>query len=111
MSEGKGLRRNTDQALLAGVCAGIADYFGYDRWAVRLVTLILLWAVTLPTAMIYLLAAILLPGGDRMRFIGCRREARRPRADTPTESRLDALEREWRRREAAWDEALRRYDS
>ena len=75
--------------------------------------MILLWAITVPTAIVYLLTAMLLPGGDRMRWIGCRREET-PESNpsrTKAESRLDALESEWRRREQAWDDALRRYGS
>ena len=30
------LYRNTSQGKLAGVCAGIADYFGWETWLVRI---------------------------------------------------------------------------
>jgi phage shock protein C len=36
-SKGRGeLYRNTSQGKLAGVCAGIADYFGWETWLVRI---------------------------------------------------------------------------
>jgi phage shock protein C len=30
------LYRNTERARIAGVCAGIADYFGWETWLVRI---------------------------------------------------------------------------
>jgi phage shock protein C len=37
ISKGRGeLYRNTSQGKLAGVCAGIADYFGWETWLVRI---------------------------------------------------------------------------
>ena len=34
------LYRNTDDAMILGVCAGLADYFGFDRSITRIVTVI-----------------------------------------------------------------------
>lgn len=53
-------RRN---AIIAGVCAGVADYFSLDRNVVRLVALLLLWFFTVPTLLLYLLLGYL--GGSR----------------------------------------------
>lgn len=36
MREGKTLYRDTENARIAGVCAGIADYFGLETWLVRI---------------------------------------------------------------------------
>jgi phage shock protein C len=37
INKGRGeLYRNTSQGKLAGVCAGIADYFGWETWLVRI---------------------------------------------------------------------------
>ncbi len=33
-----GLYRNTDDKRIAGVCAGVADYFGIETWLVRVLT-------------------------------------------------------------------------
>lgn len=57
------LYRDRDNAMLAGVCAGIADYFGLNRKGVRLVTLLLL---VLPpffafVVISYVILAIVLP--------------------------------------------------
>jgi len=44
-------------AIIKGVCAGIADFVSLDRTVVRLVALLLLWFFTVPTALLYLLLA------------------------------------------------------
>lgn len=38
MSERKQLQRDTEQGKIAGVCAGIAEYFGIETWLVRIAT-------------------------------------------------------------------------
>jgi phage shock protein C len=55
------LYRDRENAMLAGVCAGIADYFGFNRRGVRAVTAI--GAIFfLPFVMVsYLVLAIVLP--------------------------------------------------
>jgi phage shock protein C len=54
------LYRNPKRGWIAGVCAGLADYFGLSAGLVRLVTVILLLAFTLPTLLAYLIAAMVL---------------------------------------------------
>jgi len=46
-----------DNAIIMGVCAGVADYLMQDRSIVRLVALLLLWFFTAPTLLAYLLLA------------------------------------------------------
>ena len=36
MRNGKQLYRDTDNARIAGVCSGIAHYFGLETWLVRI---------------------------------------------------------------------------
>ncbi len=55
------LARDPANAWLAGVCAGIADYFGVERVAVRIAAVAGLIFFTLPTLAIYVALAILLP--------------------------------------------------
>ncbi len=57
------LFRDKENAMLAGVCAGIADYFGLNRKGVRLVTfLFILFPPFFAFAMIsYIVLAIVLP--------------------------------------------------
>jgi len=53
------LYRDKDHAIVAGVCAGIANYFGFNRKAVRIIfcfSFLFVWPV-----FIYLLLAILIP--------------------------------------------------
>jgi phage shock protein C len=54
------LYRNPRRGWIAGVCAGLADYFGLTRAVVRVLTLICLVAFTLPTLVAYLIAAVVL---------------------------------------------------
>ncbi len=51
--------RDTRRGKLMGVCAGIADYFGFDPWGVRLIVLVSLIAFTLPTLFGYFAMGIL----------------------------------------------------
>jgi phage shock protein C len=54
------LYRNPRRGWVAGVCAGLADYFGLSPGLVRLVTLVLMIAFTLPTLLAYVIAAMVL---------------------------------------------------
>jgi phage shock protein C len=54
------LYRNPRRGWVAGVCAGIADYFGLSAGLVRLLTMVLLIAFTLPTLLAYVIAALVL---------------------------------------------------
>ncbi len=58
------LRRNTRRGKIAGVCAGLADYFGWSLKWVRVLTILLtVFFFPLP-AFVYLAAAILIKPGD-----------------------------------------------
>ncbi len=54
------LYRSRKYRLLGGVCAGIADFFGISRHAVRLLVAVSLVMFTLPTTIGYFIALILL---------------------------------------------------
>ena len=54
------LYRDPFNGKLMGVCAGIADYFGFDVWPVRFAAVLALIFFTLPTIIAYLLAGALL---------------------------------------------------
>ncbi len=57
--------RSRSNRVLAGVCGGIAEYYGSDPTAVRLLTLVLgLFTGIFPMIVLYLLAAIVVPEGD-----------------------------------------------
>lgn len=63
------LCRDPENAVLLGVCAGIAEYFDWSRWLVRLATLALAWIFPLQIVGIYLLAALVMPR-RRLRYCG-----------------------------------------
>ena len=53
------LYRDPFNGKLMGVCAGIADYFGFDVWPVRFAAVLALIFFTVPTIIAYLLAGAL----------------------------------------------------
>ncbi|MDN5924623.1 MAG: PspC domain-containing protein [Xanthomonadales bacterium] len=53
--------RDTDRGVILGVCAGIAEHFGWPLWLTRLASLALAWVFTMPTVIAYLIAAMLMP--------------------------------------------------
>lgn len=58
----KKLYRATDKKVLAGVLAGIAEYFNYDPTLVRLLFILLVLVTgVIPGILIYILAALLIP--------------------------------------------------
>ena len=54
------LYRDTRRAWLAGVCAGIADYFGVSAGLVRFLTFLCAVFFTMPTVFGYFIAALVL---------------------------------------------------
>ena len=61
-SQDRRLYRSRSNRVLAGVCGGIADHYGSDPTAVRLLTLVLgLFTGIFPMIVLYLVAAIVLP--------------------------------------------------
>lgn len=68
------LYRDRDNGMIFGVCAGIAHYFDINVVAARLGAVIGLLVAFVPTAIIYVLATLLL----KERSLG-RRESRRER--------------------------------
>ena len=54
------LWRNTDRGVLAGVCAGIADYIGVEPIVVRLVAVLCLVFFFPPTIVVYVNLALVL---------------------------------------------------
>ncbi|MBT8062498.1 MAG: PspC domain-containing protein [Gammaproteobacteria bacterium] len=53
--------RRPDGALLAGVCAGIAERLGWNTWALRLLFVLGLLIKPIPTGLVYLALAFLVP--------------------------------------------------
>jgi len=55
------LHRDSKSGLVAGVCAGIADYFGFDVTVVRVIVAIGLFIFFPTTLIAYVVLALLLP--------------------------------------------------
>ena len=60
---GHRFRRNRDRAIVAGVCAGLADYFGFNLRATRLLAFICLVAAMPFTLLVYFAIVFLFPAG------------------------------------------------
>jgi phage shock protein C len=57
----KKLTKSNDR-IIAGVCGGIAEYFGFDSTIVRLVTAALaLFTAIVPSVILYVIAAMIIP--------------------------------------------------
>ena len=62
----KKLCRDTNDKMIAGVCAGIANYFGIDKTIVRLVVAILAICSFSGLFWIYLIAWLIMPEDDNI---------------------------------------------
>ncbi len=54
------LTRDPHGGIVLGVCAGVADFLGFNLWAVRLAGFVSLMVFTVPTLVVYFLAGALL---------------------------------------------------
>jgi len=69
------LHRSRRNRVLAGVCGGIAEYYGSDPTAVRLAAVIIgLFTGVVPLVLVYIIAAIVVPDGDGVSVAGERAE-------------------------------------
>jgi phage shock protein PspC (stress-responsive transcriptional regulator) len=57
----KKLYRSTDNRMIAGVCAGLAEYFGIDPIIVRIIAVALLLPGGLPGFLPYVILWIIIP--------------------------------------------------
>lgn len=57
----KDLRRSTEHRIIAGVCAGIAEWLGWSRTMVRIVFVLGSIVPVIPGFVVYLILWILLP--------------------------------------------------
>ena len=66
MTRNGGIKRSKDNALIGGVCAGIARHFGWSITGTRVVyVLISIVSVAFPGILIYLILWLLLPTEER----------------------------------------------
>ena len=57
----KKLYRSNENSRIAGVCGGIAEYFGVSAALLRLLVVILAFCSFGTTAVVYLIAAVIIP--------------------------------------------------
>ncbi|MFK8015466.1 MAG: PspC domain-containing protein [Gammaproteobacteria bacterium] len=57
---GNGLYKDTEEGILMGVCAGIANYFNFSRNGVRLIVVLSLLFMFWPTVVAYTVAGLVL---------------------------------------------------
>lgn len=60
----KKLYRNTNEKIIAGVCSGIADYFGIDKTIVRLIWAILTCFSISGLFWVYIICWIIIPADN-----------------------------------------------
>lgn len=56
MNTVKTLYRNSDDKRIAGVCSGVADYFGIETWLVRILTITAFFLLAGPFALVVYIA-------------------------------------------------------
>lgn len=65
MSTNKRLVRSTSDKWIAGVCSGIANYFGWDPTVVRLVYLLMTFGTAFSGVIVYIILMIIMPTDNR----------------------------------------------
>lgn len=63
------LYRDTEKAIVLGVCAGIAERYDWPVWLIRLAALAIGWVFVVPAVVAYLGAALIMPQRP-LRFLG-----------------------------------------
>ena len=95
--------RDADRALLGGVCAGMAQYFGFNLRVLRFLAIIA-FIVAMPMAVIaYLAAVFLIPARSGLGYERVVRE--KPRKQSRRERRRERKEARRQRAEAGPSEA------
>ncbi len=59
----KKLRRSSTDSVIAGVCGGIAEYFGVDPVAVRVAYVLLTVCTAFSGTLVYIILWLLMPRG------------------------------------------------
>ena len=107
-TSGRHFARDADRAVLGGVCAGIADYFGFNLRATRVIFIISLCLAT-PFAVVAYIAIVLLVPAESGRYeYVVEREVRRKRRRMTRKEKSQAEDEE---RARAADAVKQRYQS
>jgi len=102
--------RNADKACLGGVCAGIADYFGFNLRVTRLLAIIAFCVAMPVTILVYVSLVLLVPAESGRYSYTVERELRRKRRRMSRRERKQAVEDEREDVAAALDERARSLD-
>jgi phage shock protein C len=94
------LYRNRERGVLAGVCAGIADYAGVEPVAVRLAFVLALVFFFIPAAIGYVILAFLLPAKPPALYASREEEAFWRGVATAPDDTLQGLRRKFAEMEA-----------
>src|SRR5580693_252449 len=89
------LWRDTDRGILAGVCAGIADYIGVEPIVVRLVAVLGLVFFFPPTIVVYVILGLVLPPKPPTLYASADEEAFWRGAGTAPADTLHSLKRKF----------------
>ncbi len=86
--------RNRDRAVVAGVCAGLADYFGFNLKVTRILAFICLLMAMPMTLLVYFGTVFLVPSApDLSRQAGSDPEFRQALRSAPTQTMSDVKRR------------------
>ena len=86
--------RNRDRAIVAGVCAGLADYFGFNLRVTRLLALISLLMAMPITLLVYFGTVLLIPSApDPARQAGYDEQLRKAVRSDPAQTLNDVRRR------------------
>ena len=104
--------RDGDHAVLGGVCAGIANYFGFNRCAVRTIFIISFFLFMPFVALAYIALVLLVPAQrSEYEYVVERRVRKRRRRMTRRERRKAQAEEEAREKERESEAIRERYQS
>ena len=104
--------RDGDRAVLGGVCAGIANYFGFNRCAVRTICVIAFFLFMPFVAVAYIALVLLVPAeSSRYEYVVEREVRHRCRRMTRRERKQAKAEQEAREEEQAAEAIRERYRS
>lgn len=101
--------RNADRAILGGVCAGLADYFGFNLRVTRLLAVIAFF-VAMPVTILSYVAVVLLIPAESNRYSPNVGRTRRKRHRMSRRERREAAEEARREVRNALDERARSLD-
>lgn len=83
MSHKKRLTRSRSNRILGGVLGGIAEYFGWNATATRLIFVLLSFFPFLPGILVYIVACVIIPAEPYQDFRSGNRKDVTPDHDRP----------------------------